>query len=90
MYAVVFLTLLVALIAGYGQMFSRQAADNAAQQVGISDQVFAWHTTALDLARKFVRQTSVTAAGCSLTNLAGGGVPAFFIYIFPIIPFDYN
>ncbi|MFA4995445.1 MAG: hypothetical protein WC521_09125 [Bdellovibrionales bacterium] len=66
---VVFVTLMVALIGAYTQIYTKQAAIGYAQQSGVASAMIAWHSTAVALATKYLKSSSYTAAGCSLTSL---------------------
>ena len=78
MYMLVFVTLMVALIGAYTQIYMKQAAFGIAQQAGVSSAMLVWHSTAVDLAKKFVTQASYgPATQCTLTAFpaAPTGVP---------------
>ncbi len=78
MYMMVIVTLMVAVIGAYAQIYTKQAANAFARQSGMADSMLAWHSTAAGLASSLVKATDITAAGCSLTPpLAGGGLPSF-------------
>lgn len=79
MYMLVFVTLMVALIGAYTQIYMKQAAFGIAQQSGVSSAMVVWHATAVDLASKYVKLASYTLPlqGCTLTAFpAPNPVPA--------------
>lgn len=81
MYMFVLVTLIVALIGIYAQVFNMQTAHMTGQQTGIAQTMMDWHATATGLAQNAVAAASVTdvaAGGCSLTqgfNLSIAGAP---------------
>src|SRR5689334_3634565 len=81
MYMFVLVTLIVALIGIYTQVFNMQTAHMSAQETGIGQALLDLHATATGLAQNAVASASVTAVtvgGCSLTegfNLAIIGAP---------------
>ena len=78
MYMIVIVTLMVALIGAYAQIYTKQAVNAFARQSGMANAMLMWHSTAAGLASSLVTKTNITAAGCSLTPpLAGGGLPSF-------------
>jgi hypothetical protein len=86
MYMVVFVTLMVALIGAYAQIYTKQAASGFAQQSGIVNSLVTWHATAMSLAQFYVQPTATNysaTTGCSLTNgvpptcTGSGGGPAY-------------
>ena len=84
MYLLVFVTLVVALIGTYAQIYTKQAARAFTQQTGVAETMMSWHTTAVNLAVNLVKASDMTLAGCSLTNLTGLGNPP------PQTPCHYN
>ena len=79
MYMLAFLTLIVALIGAYAQMYTAQASRMMAQQSGAADAMLAWHATAVGLASNLVTSTTISAAGCLLTDKPSPapGYPSF-------------
>jgi len=65
---VVFVTLMVALIGVYSQIYTKQSAKGVEQQSGVASAMIAWHSTAVDLASKFVKASSFSTTGCTLTS----------------------
>lgn len=76
MYLLVFITLVVALIGTYTQVFAVQTARLYANQTTAADAFLTWHSVAVAEAR-YGGIAAPGAAGCSLTNTppAGSGIP---------------
>ncbi len=81
MYMLVFVTLMVALIGGYTQLYMKQASMGYSQQSGVADAMLVWHATAVDLATKFVRASSFAAlpSYCTLTTYPPPPAAASFV-----------
>jgi len=68
MYMIAFVTLLVALIGMFTQVYTKQAMSGLAQQTRVVDEMRAWHATAMGLASSLIKNGSLTSAGCGLYN----------------------
>jgi hypothetical protein len=68
MYMLVFVTLMVAIIGGYAQIYTKQAAKGVEQQSGAVNSMLAWHSTATALAKNLVTLTSIPSTGCSMLD----------------------
>jgi hypothetical protein len=67
MYMFVLVTLIVALIGIYAQVFNMQTAHMNAQETGIAQALLDWHATATGLAQNAIAALSAgTGGGCSL------------------------
>jgi hypothetical protein len=67
MYMIAFVTLMVALIGLYAQVYTKQVVNGLAQQSGVIGSMIEWHSTAVALATSLM-PTADWTAGCSLTN----------------------
>ncbi len=79
MYMMTFVTLMVALVGLYAQVYVKIAAKTFAQQSGVVDTIRQWHDTAVRLASMDVDKASILAAPafCFLKeSISGTGVPA--------------
>ena len=79
MYMVVFVTLMVALIGTFAQIYTKQASSGFEKQTGLADAMVEWHSTAVGLASNFVRPSTIPtlpSVACSLTRFAGGAAPS--------------
>jgi len=82
MYLVVFVTILVAVIGAFTQIYTKQAAMMSDQQTGVAQAMVQWHATAVALAEKYLVKSALPAigAGCSLTSLSSSAVPTGLSY----------
>jgi hypothetical protein len=74
MYLLVFVTLVVALIGAYSQIFTRQSVDAFSRRSGVVNTMYGWHTTAYSIASYLVTKSNldgVSETGCLLTSLSG-------------------
>jgi|GEM_PF-3086878 hypothetical protein len=72
MYMIVFVTMMVALIGAYAQIYAHQAAKGLAQQSGVVDEMMEWHSTAVGQASTLMSNSEWAIrgiTGCWLTKL---------------------
>jgi len=76
---VVFVTLMVALIGTFSQIYTKQATSGFERQTGLADAMVEWHSTAVGLVSNFIRPSGIPtwpSTACSLTSFGGGASPA--------------
>ena len=69
----VFVTLVVALLGTYAQIYTKQAARMFAQQSGVAQNMMSWNATAISLVNSLVTGTvaNIPSTGCMLTDRTG-------------------
>lgn len=80
MYMMAFVTVMVALIGLYAQIYVKIAANSFRQQSGVVETMRVWHDVAVKLGTNAVKTdirdiADPTGPYCSFTDVTGGGVP---------------